>query len=77
METGGALRVVEVSRSQLASPPCPLCGRHTRAHSRIEVADIEGVGRAHATSFAAVICRDCAFALVLRSEAGARRFGMA
>ena len=48
--------------------PCPLCGRVTRAHSRLVVADMEPSGiRQH--TYATVICRDCAFAMVLRSEA--------
>lgn len=55
-----------------ATAPCPLCGRLTRAHSRIEVADVEGVGRASPTTFNAVICRDCAVALVMRSQASRR-----
>jgi len=48
--------------------PCPLCNRETRAHSRIVVADVEPVGNRR-TSYETVICRDCAFAMVLRSEA--------
>lgn len=60
-------------RSQGQTPPCPLCGRLTRAHSQIEVADLEGVGRSLPTRFQAVICRDCAVALVLRSQAAARQ----
>lgn len=48
--------------------PCPLCGRITRVHSRLVVADMEPMGlRQH--TYATVICRDCAFAMVLRSEA--------
>ena len=61
-----------MSRSLEHTPPCPLCGRLTRAHSKIEVADLEGVGRAQPTRFHAVICRDCAVAIVLRSQAGIR-----
>ncbi|WP_322818948.1 hypothetical protein [Tepidiforma sp.] len=52
--------------------PCPLCGRQTRAHSRILIADVEPIGT-HRTSYATIICRDCAFAMVLRSEAAALR----
>jgi hypothetical protein len=52
--------------------PCPLCGRQTRAHSRIVIADVEPIGHRR-TSYATVICRDCAFAMVLRSEAAALR----
>ncbi len=60
-------RSMEVSHS-----PCPLCGRVTRAHSRLVVADMETTGiRPH--TYATVICRDCAFAMVLRSEAATLR----
>jgi hypothetical protein len=60
------------SNSQL---PCPLCGRVTRAHSRLVVADVEPTGlRKH--SYRTVICRDCAFAMVLRSEAATLRAGV-
>jgi predicted RNA-binding Zn-ribbon protein involved in translation (DUF1610 family) len=52
--------------------PCPLCGRVTREHSRLVVADMETTGlRQH--SYTTVICRDCAFAMVLRSEAATLR----
>ncbi|GIW18615.1 MAG: hypothetical protein KatS3mg064_1772 [Tepidiforma sp.] len=64
-----------MTRSTTSFSPCPLCGRHTRAHSRILIADVEPVG-ARKTSYATVttvICRDCAFAMVLRSEAAALR----
>ena len=58
-----------MSRSMQSSySPCPLCGRVTRAHSRLVVADMEHVGHRPST-YATVICRDCAFAMVLRSEA--------
>jgi len=40
----------------------------TRAHSRLVVADMEASGLRSST-YATVICRDCAFAMVLRSEA--------
>ncbi|MCC6382002.1 MAG: hypothetical protein IT304_05800 [Dehalococcoidia bacterium] len=49
--------------------PCPFCGRITRVHSRLQLSDVEPVGCAARTSFATVICRDCAFAMVVRSEA--------
>jgi hypothetical protein len=52
--------------------PCPLCGRVTRAHSRLVVADMETSGMRQDT-YATVICRDCAFAMVLRSEAATLR----
>lgn len=61
-----------MTRTTTSFSPCPLCGRHTRAHSRILIADVEPVG-ARKTSYATVICRDCAFAMVLRSEAAALR----
>lgn len=62
-----------MSRSNLSNhSPCPLCGRVTRAHSRLVVADMEPTGlRKH--TYATVICRDCAFAMVVRSEAAALR----
>ncbi|MBE7519753.1 MAG: hypothetical protein HS107_10985 [Thermoflexaceae bacterium] len=62
-----------MTRSQKNHAPCPLCGRVTRAHSRLVVADVEGVGSARPSRFATVICRDCAFAMVVRSRAGAMR----
>lgn len=52
--------------------PCPLCGRVTRAHSRLVVADMEPMGLRQNT-YTTVICRDCAFAMVLRSEAATMR----
>ncbi len=55
---------------QKASYPCPLCGRHTRAHSRILIEDVGRDGTVTATGFSTVICRDCAFATVLRAQAG-------
>lgn len=58
-----------MSRSMQSNhSPCPLCGRVTRAHSRLVVADMEASGLRSST-YATVICRDCAFAMVLRSEA--------
>jgi ribosomal protein S27E len=35
------------------------------------LADVEPVGSARRSSFATVICRDCAFAIVVRSTATA------
>lgn len=62
-----------MSRSMVnVHSPCPLCGRVTRAHSRLVVADMETTG-IRANSYATVICRDCAFAMVLRSEAATLR----
>ena len=62
-----------MSRSMVRNEqPCPLCGRVTRAHSRLVVADMER-GALPATTYATVICRDCAFAMVLRSEAATLR----
>jgi hypothetical protein len=58
-----------MSRGQKVHSPCPLCGRITRAHSRLLVADVDGDGSTRTTRYATVICRDCAFAMVLRSEA--------
>jgi len=52
--------------------PCPLCGRVTRAHSRLVVADVENNGL-RPNTYATVICRDCAFAMVVRSEAATLR----
>lgn len=59
----------EMSRSSKVHPPCPLCGRVTRAHSRLVVRDIECPGVSRPSAFATVICRDCAFAMVVRSQA--------
>jgi D-serine dehydratase len=56
---------------QKAAHPCPLCGRITRAHSRIFIEDIGEDGTAAATGYSAVVCRDCAFATVVRAQAGA------
>jgi len=63
-----------MSRSMelVSHSPCPLCGRVTRAHSRLVVADMES-GGLPANSYATVICRDCAFAMVVRSEAASLR----
>jgi hypothetical protein len=61
-----------MTRNTNPSSPCPLCGRHERAHSRLLLADVEPIGN-HRTTYATVICRDCAFAMVLRSEAAAMR----
>jgi len=58
-----------MTRKSNTHHPCPLCGRITRAHSRMELSDLEGVGRARPTGFATIICRDCAFAMVVRSQA--------
>ncbi|MGE0601960.1 MAG: hypothetical protein AB7J35_21510 [Dehalococcoidia bacterium] len=55
--------------------PCPLCGRVTRAHSRLEVVDMESNGL-RPNTYATVICRDCAFAMVLRSEAQTLRMAV-
>ncbi|MGB4863261.1 MAG: hypothetical protein WBO97_12430 [Tepidiformaceae bacterium] len=44
----------------------------TRAHSRLVVADMETNGL-RSNTYATVICRDCAFAMVLRSEAATLR----
>jgi predicted RNA-binding Zn-ribbon protein involved in translation (DUF1610 family) len=52
--------------------PCPLCGRVTRAHSRLVVSDMETNGL-RPNTYVTVICRDCAFAMVLRSEAATLR----
>lgn len=56
---------------QKATYPCPLCGRNTRAHSRILIEDIGEDGTLTSTRYSAVICRDCAFATVVRAQAGA------
>ncbi|PFG74063.1 hypothetical protein [Tepidiforma thermophila] len=61
-----------MTRNTSSFSPCPLCGRQARAHSRILIADVEPIGTRR-TSYATVICRDCAFAMVLRSEAAAMR----
>ena len=58
-----------MTRSHQHTPPCPLCGRITRAHSRLVLADLETPGTSRPTHFATTICRDCAFAMVVRSEA--------
>jgi hypothetical protein len=63
-----------VTQSQQSRLPCPLCGRITRAHSRIEIEDLAGDGGGRNTSFATVICRDCAFAMVVRSVAADERW---
>lgn len=55
---------------QKATYPCPLCGRNTRAHSRILIEDFGEDGTITTTGYSAVICRDCAFATVLRAQAG-------
>jgi len=62
-----------MSQSQNVHDPCPLCGRVTRAHSRIVIADVDtAVPRCgRPTRHSTVICRDCAFAMVLRSHAAA------
>jgi len=60
------------SMNQESHTPCPLCGRVTRAHSRLVVADMETNGL-RSNTYATVICRDCAFAMVLRSEAATLR----
>ncbi len=61
-----------MTRNTILSSPCPLCGRHGQAHSRLLLADLEPIGKRRST-YATVICRDCAFAMVLRSEASAIR----
>lgn len=63
------------SMKQNSHLPCPLCGRVTRAHSRLEVVDMESNGL-RPNSYATVICRDCAFAMVLRSEAATLRMAV-
>ncbi len=55
---------------QKATHPCPLCGRRTRAHSRITVEDVGADGPRVSTGYSAVVCRDCALATVLRMQAG-------
>lgn len=60
-----------MSRGHTIHSPCPLCGRVTRAHSRLLIADVETVGRSQVTEHETVICRDCAFAMVVRSKAAA------
>ena len=60
-----------MSRSHRNQTPCPLCGRITRVHSRLVVVDLECGGAGRASRFATVICRDCAFAMALRSQAAA------
>jgi hypothetical protein len=67
------LGVREMTRSHQNTPPCPLCGRITRAHSRLVLADVETPGTSRPTRFATTICRDCAFAMVVRSQALAPR----
>jgi hypothetical protein len=37
------------------------------------VADVEAAGSSRPTRYATVICRDCAFAMVVKSEAAAMR----
>jgi hypothetical protein len=60
-----------MSQGQKIHDPCPLCGRVTRAHSRIVIADVEPVSPrgGRLAEHATVICRDCAFAMVVRSHA--------
>ena len=58
-----------MSQSPNNYAPCPLCGRITRAHSQLSLADIETPGSSLPTRFNTVICRDCAFALAVRSHA--------
>lgn len=60
-----------MSQGQKIHSPCPLCGRITRVHSRIVIADVEPAGPRGRTlaEHATVICRDCAFAMVVRSHA--------
>jgi len=60
-----------MSQGRKGNPPCPLCGRITRVHSRLVVADVEGDGSSRTTRFTTVICRDCAFAMAVRSGAAA------
>lgn len=62
-----------MSRGHSVHSPCPLCGRITRIHSRMVLADVESIGRSAPTQHETVICRDCAFAMVLRSQVATMR----
>ncbi|MGH2632055.1 MAG: hypothetical protein ACRDG3_01480 [Tepidiformaceae bacterium] len=50
----------------------------TRAHSRIVIADVEPVSPrgGRLAKHATVICRDCAFAMVVRSHAATLRIAV-
>ena len=58
---------------QAVPPTCPFCGRRKRAYSRITVEDLGADGTLARTSYDAVICRDCAFATVVRVQAAAEK----
>jgi hypothetical protein len=58
-----------MTRNATARPPCPLCGRITRTHSVLSLADIGETHPGDTAQYSAVICRDCAFSMVLRTEA--------
>lgn len=53
---------------QVRESICPLCGGSGRSQSQLTLADIDpGIQRP--AQYRAVICRDCAMAMVMRTEA--------
>lgn len=58
-----------MTRSQLNTDVCPLCGRLGQSRTRLLLADVEAAGGVRGARFATVICRDCALAMVARTVA--------
>ncbi|MCA9824667.1 MAG: hypothetical protein KC482_11885 [Dehalococcoidia bacterium] len=57
-----------MTRSTNSERPCPFCGRTTRAYTSLQLHDVERAGMPE-SEFTTLICRDCAFAMVLKAGA--------